>query len=215
MFPEDTDNGKDWSFLAGLRASGRGDNWRRAAIGGEMVPHRAGSWLGEGYEQTLAMVERGHFSWVGPYCPALSKSQTPQFRERSEALVRKMGYQYRLTEVRHPASVTSGGTASIAIRGINEGVAPFYYPWPVALGLIDEGGKLAASLPLDCNVRAWQPGPFVVEQAVKVDVPPGRYRLALGIRDPWTGRPAIAFANALPGHEGWTVLSSLEVGPGR
>ena len=70
MFPEDTDNGQDWSFLAGLRRAGRSDNWELAAIGGEMVPFQAKRWLGEGYEQSAGMVERGHFTWVGPYCPA-------------------------------------------------------------------------------------------------------------------------------------------------
>ena len=39
MFPEDTDNGHDWSFLAVIRRAGRIDNWQRAPIGGEMVPH--------------------------------------------------------------------------------------------------------------------------------------------------------------------------------
>jgi hypothetical protein len=43
MFPQDTDNGEDWSFLAGFRRSGRVDNWKKAAIGGEMVPRRASS----------------------------------------------------------------------------------------------------------------------------------------------------------------------------
>ena len=212
MFPEDTDNGQDWSFLAGLRASGRVDNWTRAAIGGEMVPYRAGSLLDEDYQKTVEMLKRGHFSWVGPYCPALEASRTTRFRERGEELVRAMGYQFRLTEVRHPATVTAGGTASVTIRGVNEGVAPFYYPWPVELGLIDEGGKLAGRWPLGCDARKWLPGPFAVEESIKVDVPPGSYRLVLGIRDPWTDRPAIAFANKLGRHEGWTMLSTVAVG---
>jgi hypothetical protein len=32
-------------------------------------------------------VERGHFTWVGPYGPALDASKSPEFRERAEALV--------------------------------------------------------------------------------------------------------------------------------
>ena len=215
MFPEDTDNGRDWSFLAGLRKSGRSDNWERAAIGGEMEPHRAKKWLGEGFEQSVGMVERGHFTWVGPYCPALDASVSPEFRGRSEALVRRMGYQFRLAEIRHPVSVAAGGTLPVTIRGENQGVAPFYYPWPVELALIDEAGKLAGRWPLRCDVRAWLPGPFGVDAGVEVHAPAGRYRLALGIIDPWTGRPSVAFANDLPRHEGWTVLSEVAVGPAR
>jgi hypothetical protein len=42
-------------------------------------------------------------------------------------------------------------------------------------------------------------------------VPPGTYRLGIGIRDPWQDRPAIRFANELPVHDGWTLLSDIEV----
>ena len=47
--------------------------------------------------------------------------------------------------------------------------------------------------------------------APTVRVTPGRYTLALGIRDPWTRRPGIGFANALPRRDGWTLLSELDI----
>ena len=37
--------------------------------------------------------------------------------------------------------------------------------------------------------------------------------LAIGIRDPWTGRPAIVFANALSRCQGWTRLCDVTVLP--
>jgi hypothetical protein len=211
LFPEDTDNGKDWSFLAGLRRAGRAGNWERGAIGGEMVPGQAPRWLGDGFEQTVQMAERGHFSWIGPYCPALANSRAPEFQRRSETLVRRMGYQFRLTEVRHPAIVARGEALRVTIQGENEGVAPFYYPWKVEVALIDKAGKLAARLPLNCDIRSWRPGAFATEDRFEVAVVPGRYEVALGVLDPWTGRPAIRFANKLPTREGWTVLSELVV----
>jgi len=215
LFPQDTDNGQDWSFLAGIRRSGRTANWERAVIGGEMVPHRAKQWLGEKAEQTTRMVERGHFSWVGPYCPALDNAKSPEFRQRSEALVRRMGYQFRLTEVRHDAEVVTGGTLAVTIRGVNEGVAPFYYPWPVELALIDDSDRLVGRRALTCDLRTWLPGRFEVEGRLEAKAAPARYRLALGVIDPWTGRPAIRFANKLPTHEGWTELSTVTVAAGR
>jgi Domain of unknown function (DUF4832) len=215
MFPEDTDNGHDWSFLAGLRRSARADNWKHAAIGGELVPHQAKKWVGASFKTTISMIERGHFTWVGPYCPALDSSRSPEFRERSEAVIWKLGYQFRLTEIRHAARIDQGGKLPVTIQGQNEGVAPFYYPWPVELALFDQDSNLAERLPLRCDVRSWLPGAFAVDAVVEVKARPGRYRLALGITDPWTGRPAVALANKIPRYEGWTVLSSLEVGPVR
>lgn len=215
MFPADTDNGQPWSFLAKMRSAGRSDNWKRAAIGGEMEPGAAAKWLGPAYPQTLAMAERAHVSWVGPYCPALGSSKDRQLRENSEALVRRMGYQFRLTEVRHPVGVDRGGMLGVSIRGENEGVAPFSYPWPVELALLDASGRSVATLPLRADPRSWLPGPFAIGESVKLDAPPGRYSLALGLRDPWTNRPAVAFANDLPRREGWTILSTVEVAPAR
>ena len=43
LFPRDTDNGHDWSFLAGFRRAGRTQNWQRAAIGGEIELERTGN----------------------------------------------------------------------------------------------------------------------------------------------------------------------------
>jgi hypothetical protein len=157
------------------------------------------------------MVERSHFSWIGPYCPALEDSRPPAFRERSEALVRRMGYQFRFTEVRHRGIIVRGQTLRVSIRCENEGVAPFYYSWPVELALLQDGEKSAVRFPLPCDMRSWLPGPFVVEATFEVKASPGKYNLALGCLDPWTNRPAIRFANKVPTQAGWTVLSKLVV----
>jgi hypothetical protein len=53
-----------------------------------------------------------------------------------------MGYEFRLTEVRHAAEVDKGGTVDVAIKGVNEDVAPFYYPWQVELALINDSGRI-------------------------------------------------------------------------
>ena len=216
LFPEDTDNGQAWSFLSSIKRSGRDANWKHAAIGGEMVPNHARDWLlGKHVNDTLRISETAHFSWVGPYCPALEKSEPPEFRQAAELLVRRMGYQFRLTEFRHTDEVTTGGNLDVAIAGINEGVAPFYYPWPLELALFDLDGKLATRTPLRCDIREWLPGPFHTESRAALKARAGRYRLALGIIDPWTSRPAIRFANALPTQAGWTILSTVAIAPAR
>ena len=100
---------------------------------------------------------------------------------------------------------------AIELKGINQGVAPFYYPWPIELALLDTAGRAVERLPLRADIRTWLPGPFTLRDAPIARAAPGRYDLALGIRDPWTGRPAIAFANDLPRRDGWTVISSITV----
>lgn len=213
MFPQDTDNGESWSFLAGMRRAGRLENWRRANIGGEMVPVEARRYLGPEFDLTLQMTERSHFSWVGPYCPALERNASREFLDRSEALVRKLGYQFRWEEIRHSGTLSKGTPFKIKIQGINEGVAPFYYPWPLELALLDQAGQPVERQRLDIDIRTWQPGPIELEieqiEPFGSKAPAGEYDLALGIIDPWTGQPAVGFANDLPRKAGWTVFSSI------
>ena len=211
MFPEDTDNGKEWSFLERLRRAKRIDSWKRTVIGGEMAPLQARKWLGKKWDFTVEMAKRSHFSWVGPYGPALEGRGSEEFVERSDALVRLLGYQYRLTAIHHPSKTRAGQSAKVTIRGVNEGVAPFYYPWPVKLAWLDAKGRIAASTTLKDDLRKWLPGEFVIEAQLASPSKAGAYRLALGIEDPWISKPAIRFANDLPVSNGWTILGELGV----
>jgi hypothetical protein len=40
---------------------------------------------------------------------------------------------------------------------------------------------------------------------------PGHYRLALGILDPATEKPAIPFGNDLPRRAGWALTSEVDI----
>jgi hypothetical protein len=209
MFPADTDNGQDWSFLAGLRREQRTENWQRAVVGGEMEPGEAERWLGTDYDSTRMMLTRTHFTWIGPYCPALVKSDDDQFRSRSEELVRTMGYNFELTEIKH--SGESMRTVHITLKGTNTGVAPFYYPWSVEWALLDASDRVVSVQKTDWDIRRWLPGPFAESAEIDFVAPPGRYRLAMGVRDPWKDQPAIRFANDCPVIDGWTIISEIEL----
>ena len=209
MFPEDTDNGKDWSFLAGLRREQQTDNWERSVVGGEMVPLKAQQFLGQDFELTTTMLSRAHFSWIGPYCPALEDSKDVTFQRRSEQLVRRMGYNFQITEVSH--AMKADQSLAVKLKGTNTGVAPFYYPWSVEWALLDESGKLVSKQETNWDIRKWLPGAFQETAELTFSVPAGRYQLGLGIRDPWKDRPAIGFANDLQVVDGWTIISEVEV----
>lgn len=213
MFPEDTDNGKDWSFLAGLRNQQRTDNWKVAVVGGEMVPGKSTQWLGKDYETTMRMLQRAHFTWVGPYCPALAKPKDETFQLRCEELIRKMGYEFQIVEATHSGTVRAGQTVNVSLKGRNIGVAPFYYPWLVQWAIIDGAGTIVDTHNTDWDIRNWFPGDFQENTTLEIQVRPGKYRLGLGIRDPWKDRPAIQFANELKIQDGWTIVSEFDVIP--
>jgi len=81
----------------------------------------------------------------------------------------------------------------------------------VEWALLDSSGKVITTTKTNRDIRTWKPGTFVEQGTIVFDAPPGNYRLALGIRDPWLNRPAIRFANTLDVIEGWTVLSRLTI----
>ena len=211
MFPEDTDNGKEWSFLARMRRGNHTNTWEKRVIGGEMAPLNAPKWLGRQWNHTLEMVRRSHFSWIGPYCPPLEEQNSAEFLKRSDELVRRMGYQFRIEEIRHSARVWTGSPCKIFLKGLNEGVAPFYYPWPVQLAWIDADGKILSKTNLNDDIRKWLPGPFSINTDMPTPSKAGDYRIGFGIEDPWQGKPTVRLANRLPISGDWTVLGQVEV----
>lgn len=211
MIPEDTLGSQGWEFLPSIIAAGCKDNWKVAPTGGEMVPGAAARYLGQDWDLLLKAVREAHFTWIGPYCPALKPDLTSQERQRTEQLIRTLGYEYRLETLAMPAQVPSGQEAGIRLTGTNQGVAPFYFPWKVRLALLDPGGHTAAQWDLADDVRRWLPGRFSVDWNGAIKVTPGRYRVGFGIVDPATDRPSVGFANALPVVGGFAVLGLLDV----
>jgi hypothetical protein len=210
LFPDDTDGPEEWKFLPSMRRAGRMGNWKTAAIGAEMVPNAAAKYLGPEWDRTLAMLKATHLSWVGPYAPANESKLSPDLLERGRQMVRAMGYEYRLTRAEWR---TNKRTLTLRVEGVNQGVAPFYYPWPVEAALLDDAGRVivSAKAAADTDPRRWLPGPFSFTATLPLanKAPRGNARLAIGIRDQWTNQPRIRFANRLETSNGWTVLGPL------
>jgi hypothetical protein len=211
-FPEDTEGGPD-SWIEKMLASGRQDNWKTSVYGGEMIPRAANRLLGKDWQMTWDRLQSARFTFIGPYGPPL-EVLSDEALARSEKMVRKMGYEFRWKSADAPSEVVAGDAISIKLEGVNQGVAPFYYPWPLEFALLDSNGVVAALERTKVDIRKWQPGDFAVSASIRADVSPGEYRLAVGIRDPWKDAPAIRFANALPVTKGWTELAKVHIKSG-
>jgi hypothetical protein len=202
MIPDDTLGPEDWRFLSNLKANGRGDNWKVAPTGGEMVPGAARRYLGKDWDQMLRAVTEGHLTWIGPYCPTMVDSDDATFRARAAELSQRLGYEFRLNHV----SVADG---KVRLQGVNQGVAPFYYRWPLRFALLNAGGTAVATSDSASDVRKWLPGPFAAEATLPKPPKRGAYRLAVGLIDPWVSKPTVRFANRLDVVDGWTVLTNV------
>ena len=103
--PTTARTGRSWR-ACGRRAGPRTGSGRRSAARWSRTRPSRGS--GEGYRADRRDGRARPLLLGRAVLPALERSSTPEFRERSEALVRRMGYQFRLTEVRHPARSRRG-----------------------------------------------------------------------------------------------------------
>ncbi len=213
MFPEDTDGGEPWHFLPTLRRAGRDQNWKVACIGGEMVPNQALRLMTTDWDLTRTMTERAHITYLGPYCPPLEDHRSNStFMNNCRTMVRMMGYEYSLKDLRYSPEVRRGSRIELALQGVNQGVAPFYSPWEVRMGLMNTANQVVWSWRVAVDIRRWLPGEFILRTVSPiVSLPKGEYRLVLGIIDPWRNQPRVRFANNFAVISGWNVLAPLRI----
>ena len=209
MIPQDSLGPDAWQFLPALKKAGRTENWKAAPFGGEMEPGRAKKWLGEGWATLQKSVEQLHFSWIGPYCPANDKDLTSEQKANADALVRRMGYSFRLTQLTYATDASD--VLRITLDGVNEGVAPFYRNWPLEVGILDAAGRDVTLTRPSADLRRWLPGPFSVKASLRGIPKLPKLRLAVRVVDPWEGAALpLRFANKLPVvRGGWTELTTL------
>jgi hypothetical protein len=173
-----------------------------------------------------ACIELEHSTWkinhvgVTTYDPA-----DPKVAEA----VRIMGYDLHVSAAYFKPTASGHLTAGVTIE--NRGVAPFYYRWPVQLGLRDQNGKLVRQWGTGWDLRKIQPlkirafpdwnttqpyldygHPQYDQATVDLDgVRQGQYELVMRVVNPLRTGKKLRFANATQGADGWLALGDLKV----
>lgn len=207
----------DWFYIPSLKAAGPKalEKWKTRPIGGEIRPEAWGKVFdpepGDPQIQSFAhCVEETHVSWLMDTGMFREKPPTAR-RKRAEAQVRKMGYELHVhaVEVQHERRTVWAG-----IEVENRGGAPFYYDWPLELGLLDArgkvlqktvgAGKLTGLVPGD-PPRLWQ------ERLEQVPEAKDARWLALRVPNPLENGLPLRFANETQDQHapGWLTLARL------
>jgi hypothetical protein len=208
-----------WFFETLLRQTGALEKWRRQPIGGEVRPEVWDCLFDEPScvppgQEFDACVDVTHVSWLcnqGAFRPTLTGSQ----RDRALRAAQRIGYELQVTE----ADLAITGTElSVGLSVTNRGVAPFYYDWPVELGLLDAAGSLAATQLAAWKLTGVQPGaaPTRWQESVPVAMlMPGPYRVLVRVPNPMAGGKALRFANRTQDQDcdGWLTLGEVERQP--
>jgi hypothetical protein len=211
-----TGDPKSWFFLDRMTRAAALDKWRTQPIGGEVRPEiwdtlwdePTGAPKGQEY---LPCVEATHATWL-MNTGVFKKTLTGKRRERALAGARRLGYELHVTAAAMEAS--PDGAIRVRVRLRNTGVAPFYYEWPVELGLLDEAGKFVGSTATDWNLTTVLPGEKPIEleaSASSESLPPGTYRVLLRVANPLPKGAPLRFANQAQddARAGWLTLGAV------
>ena len=199
----------DWIAYGGAYADEAGglspmpEIWKTAPIGGELATFRTPEEHLTADPGALARLMRlSHASWIGPN--SLSEIDDPSLDEAVDEVISSLGYRLRVTECRVEKHAEG---YRITVEMTNEGVAPFYYPWPVRLRVTDDDGT-ETFFDAGIDLRGLLPG-GTAEGTAELPRKPGPVKIALGIVDPMTGKAAVSLAMDVEEEVFWYSLAEL------
>ncbi|WP_433728770.1 DUF4832 domain-containing protein [Actinoplanes sp. CA-051413] len=230
--------GASYSQLTRTLAAGIENKWITNSIGGELRPEIQSTafqyWPGGSgaVDNLKACIELLHPTWMineqsGNYAAGDANVA---------AAVRLMGYNLSVDNAYY--TNTAGATAKVGVRIANTGVAPFYYPWTITLGLKNSAGTVVGTWDTPWDLRTVQPLTIrnfpewnagadpsyrdfghrqYFQHSVNLSgVAAGTYQWVLRVKNPLESVTANAkklrFANATQQSDGWLGLGTVTVG---
>jgi len=184
------------SMLADAFVPAMPDFWKRGPSGGEFgFAGVDGMYFEpERFDETLEMARRSHLSWIGPSSDI--EELDADERKNLDRFLATIGYRFSVHAASYPEGWRVGSDVAVEFEVRNDGVAPFYYEWPLELSLINAGGRIVYSRAAAQDIRDWMPGATAFAERLRLpaSVPPGAYTLAIAILDPSTGKPGVDWA---------------------
>jgi hypothetical protein len=125
--------------------------------------------------------------------------------------LKKMGYRFVLRKFTYPSKVKPQGQLFITTWWENKGVAPIYKNYKLAIRL--KSSKRTEVIVTSADLRTWLPGDIVFEEKLYIphDMPPGEYKLEVGIVDPVAFSPRVKMAIGGVNEDGWYAMGRIKV----
>ena len=134
---------------------------------------------------------------------AKSAPVPPEWMDKMENWIKKMGYRYAVRRVDYPTEGSAGDVLHLGFWIENRGVAPIYHRYPFVLRLRGEHGTF--DLPTDADITTWPPGDTLYDCALQLplDIPKGKYLLEAGIQ---LGSEQVRLATDSPCNDGFNQI---------
>jgi hypothetical protein len=194
----------NWFFVPALKSAGEKalNKWKTQPIGGEIRPE---VW-GKIFDKNIGIPQAQSFDECARAIHLTWTMDTGMFREKapdqrmSRALeaVSKIGYDFYAKQVTlHWSNKERKLSVDVAI--LNQGIAPFYYDWPVEIAIAKDDGQIIKSwIAEGCSLKGQLPSenPTFLKTSLDVtSVSNGKYKLLLRVVNPLANGKPLRFAN--------------------
>ncbi len=215
------DTGKSddsWFYMSLLHNAGdRAVNkWKSHPIGGEIRPEVWGQIFDpkpshQQAQDFAACVEQTHATWVMD-SGMFEKQPMTARSARAATLVRRMGYDFQVKSALIERRANQGVEVDLAV--VNNGVAPFYYDWPLELAALGQDGAVLQTLAVDWKLTGILPSAKPTRWSITLsarEVPAGCRKLGLRAIHPLKNGKQLRFANASQDADspGWLTLGAF------
>jgi Domain of unknown function (DUF4832)/Beta-galactosidase len=206
---------KTWSHMNDyypqtLIETGLQDAWRRAPVTMEVcwvMQH----WKNQGWDIDHIIDEslKWHLSSFNAKSSPVPQEWWPQVNR----WLKRMGYRFALRKFTYPAVVKAGASLTFTSWWDNQGVAPCYRRFPLALRL--KSTARSELLLTDADITTWLPGDSLYDSTVSIppNLPAGSYSLQLALVDPSSRTPKVRLAIEGRAADGWYELGAIKLLP--
>ncbi|MBR7837086.1 fibronectin type III domain-containing protein [Actinospica durhamensis] len=219
---------------------GTENKWITSSMGGEVYPpiqsdaftnYPSGSSAND-VDDMGDCINLTHATWMLDQGSQSTSATDPG----TDAAVEAMGYDFTANNAYFKP--TTSGTAEVGVQISNTGVAPFYYPWTMSLGLENSSGQIVQTWNTPWDIRTVMPTtiqpypdwnvsgspssiPYGYPQYFQTQVnlsgvAAGNYQWVLKVDNPLasvsTAAKPLLFSNATQNANGWLGLGSVTVG---
>lgn len=173
------------------------DFYKQGAVGGEFTSGQ--SWedmLVTNIDTTKALIKESHMSFIGPKVPHIFSAEA--YQEEADEIRQLLGYKLGISEAKLTKNRLTS-TWTISLTWNNKGIAPIYYNWPVYLYFYDEKDMLLEKKQFAMDICSIMPEDSItIQNKLRLDTKQNLQvsKIAVGIEDPMTNKPAIKLNNA-------------------
>ncbi len=192
--------------------SGMKDAWKKAPITMEICGTFTSWSEREKYDDaTVKYIFDQALKWHVSSFNAKSSPVPEKWMPMVNDWLKKMGYRFALRKLSYPKVVSPHGQIAITSWWENQGVAPCYKDFKLAVRLKNQ--ERSEILLTDADIRGWMPGDIVFDDHVYLpeDMPEGIYDFDLAIVSKNQLEPKIKLGIAGIREDGWYSMGKISV----